>query len=97
MLKKLIIYFFVIVLSISCSSSGVPSFRDLKYDEYEKVGSEISEEKLLITFAECEVKGEQKRTTMGLGGLAGIASIHESRNRVIDACMRSKGFKLKEK
>ena len=42
--------------------------------------------------ADCEMKGEQNRSTDGMGGLAGILAYDESFERVYDACMRSKGY-----
>jgi hypothetical protein len=42
--------------------------------------------------ADCELRGEEKRTFGGLGGLAGVAMYSESFNRVYTACMRAKGY-----
>ena len=82
---KSLIFFFTLLVLTSCTS-----FSELKSDMYMQAQS--SNEKFSRESADCEMKGANKQTMGGMGGLAGIASHYESYNKVYDACMRSKGF-----
>jgi hypothetical protein len=88
--KKSILASFITITMLS----GCASFSNLDSSAFEK-GNTL-EKQFITDSAQCEMEGEKSRTMGGMGGLAGIASYHETFNRVYDACMRAKGYARKQ-
>lgn len=81
-MKKLIV--FTLLLS-SCST--------LKSKDYEQ-GS-IPQDQFDKDSASCEMEAAKNQSSDGMSGMAGIASLSETYDKVFDPCMRSKGYKKK--
>lgn len=64
-----------------------------KFNEYKNLDEDIEQRELERVFAECELLGEQAKIENKAGGLIGATKKINSFNKVVDACMRSKGFK----
>lgn len=75
--------------------SACASFSDFRAEHYDR--RDTPESQFIKDSTACELEGEKNRSTGGMGGLAGVASYHETFNRVFDACMRSKGYARKAK
>lgn len=74
--------------AIAAATSGCATFTDYKADQY---GQGVNDREA----AACEMQAEQSRTNHGYDGLIGSGYMHESFNRVYDACMRAKGYQRK--
>ena len=70
--------------------AGCASFSDTPIAGYSQGGT--TTEQLQRDGAACQLEGERIRNNQGFGGLAGVASTFETRNRAFDACMRMKGY-----
>ena len=90
-MKKLFLFFFMVLFLTSCAT--IPSFRDTVSSDYKKI--EKTDIKLSKAFAECEMFGETARGEMVTDVLSEVDDYWKNRNIVVDKCMRSKGFELK--
>lgn len=82
-MNKIIIIFTLIFLT-ACYS-----VKHYKFDDYRNMDGNTEQSELERVFAECEVLGEQSKAESEDGLMKRIYSY----NKIVDACMRSKGFK----
>ena len=81
------------ILSALLLLTACASFRSQTSSDFDRGNTPIDQ--FTRESAACEADGEKRRSMDGLGGLAGIAQMYGSFNRVYDACMRSKGYTRK--